>query len=139
MDNVASGRIRNKFSVIEDEGVHTPGSSRTKQSFKDECDINHLMERYARTGVLPQNVRNARYGDFMDVGDFRESQLRLKDAEAQFMALPAKVRDRFKNSPEKFLAFVGDKANYKEAKELGLLRDEPPPAAPPVVVADPPA
>lgn len=129
--------VRNRFSTVIDGTVRDMGVSRTKQSFKKECDINVLMARYVRNGVLPQNVGNARYGDFMEAPDFLEGQRLIKDAEAQFMALPAKVRDRFKNDTAKFLEFVADTKNYDEARSLGLLKDEPPPAAPPVVVAPP--
>lgn len=36
----------------------------TRQSFKDECDINRIVETYARTGIVP-GVRNIapEYGD----------------------------------------------------------------------------
>ena len=37
-------------------------SGGAKQSFKDECDINNIISRYAKTGLLtPVNVRPASF------------------------------------------------------------------------------
>lgn len=98
---------------------------RTKQSFKDECDINNIMSRFARTGVLDFAARNEpRYGDCTGL-DFTESMQRVAAANTLFQELPAKLRDRFKNSPAEFLDFVQNDANREEAMELGLLRAKP--------------
>lgn len=95
----------------------------TKQSFKDECDINGIMKRYATTGQLPPNIGLGRYGDFSQVGDYMQAQHVMLKAEEQFKALPSGVRDRFKNSPLEMLRFVTDKSNLEEARKLGLLRE----------------
>lgn len=100
---------------------------RTKQSFRDECDINLLMKRYASTGVLPPGVGVGSYGDFSGPQDLLEAQEVIRRAEAQFRALPAEVRARFRNDPERLLAFVQDERNQAEAKRLGLLEEELPP------------
>ena len=50
-------------------------------------------------------------------------------AQDQFASLPANIRDRFANSPEKYLAFLADSANKEEAVKLGLVNA-------PVVVED---
>lgn len=126
--------MREGFPTVYDSKATRPadcgkffceGETRTKQSFREECDINRIMARYLRSGVLPPGVGVGRYGDFSAVTDFHEAQQIIKEAEAQFASMPAKVRDRFKNDPGVFLAFVGDPANAKEARELGLLKDEP--------------
>lgn len=109
-------------------------AGRTKQSFKDECDINRIMKKYQNTGVLPVGIGVGQYGDFYDVDDYMSAQLVVKRAEAQFAALPSAVRARFSNSPAALLAFVADKANYDEARKLGLLADEVKPIAVPPVV-----
>lgn len=106
---------------------------RTKQEFKDECDINVIMARYMQSGVLPPGVGVAQYGDFSTVEDFQSSMELIKRAEEQFAAQPSKVRDRFNNNAAEFLEFVMDVANKEEAQKLGLLKDEKP--AEPAVVA----
>lgn len=106
--------------------VYAPNRSpsRTKQSFKDECDINKIMRRYVVHGVLPQGVGVAKYGDFSEAGTYLEAQNIIIKARAQFSSLPSKVRERFRNDPAEFLKFVQDKGNAEEAQQLGLLREE---------------
>lgn len=109
-----------------------PGTGRTKQAFKDECDINRIMSRYISTGVLDFVNRHApQYGDVTGY-DFMEAQLIVANARSMFEELPATVRDRFDNDPALFLDFVADDKNRDEARELGLLRpDSPKPATQP--------
>jgi len=92
-----------------------------KQSAKDECDINRIMARFEATGQLPEMISaNPAYGDFSDVPSFLDSLNIVSKAEAQFMALPAAVRDRFQNSPVNMLAFCADPANAQEMIKMGL-------------------
>lgn len=105
------------------------GKSRTHQSFKDECDINNIMKRFEKTGILPDLIkRNPRYGDFSDVPSYQEALNTVLLANEQFAALSARVRDRFNNDPQAFLAFVHDEKNSDEMIKLGLAsRQENPP------------
>lgn len=104
--------------------------SRTKQEMKAETDINEIMKRYIRFGTLPPGVGIGRYGDFSKVEDYQAALNLVMDAEGQFAALPARVRDRFQNDPSQLLAFVQDAKNLEEARKLGLLREEPVEASP---------
>lgn len=100
---------------------------RTKASFRDECDINVLMRRYLQQGgQLPPAVRVGTYGDFSGPTELMDAYELVKRAELQFASLPSGVRERFKNQPAAFLAFVQDKSNQAEAKKLGLLEEELP-------------
>ena len=102
-----------------------PGESRTKQQFKDECDINNIMAKYMKTGTIEfRNKYEPRYGDVTGE-DFQIAMNIVADARAMFLDLPSHVRERFDNDPAQFLDFVGDKANYDEARELGLLSVPP--------------
>lgn len=104
--------------------------SRTQQQFQAECDINQIAARLSRGQPVPMARNVGTYADFASAPDFHEAQELVLRARDQFMSLPAKVRERFGNDPAQLLAFVGDKANYSEAKELGLLAGE---VVPPVV------
>lgn len=101
-------------------GEDTP----VRQEFKDECDINRIMARYERGGLLPQVDRKPVFGDFSEVGDFQAAQELVARSRQQFESLSSKVRSRFNNRPEEFLEFVGDKSNEAEARALGLLAPE---------------
>lgn len=98
-----------------------------KQAFKDESDINTIMKRYERTGLL-EHTRNSspQYGDFSNVVDYQTAINQIMDAQRAFSELSAQVRRRFGNDPAEFLAFMDDPANADEARALGLLEALPP-------------
>lgn len=99
------------------------GPSRAKQSFRDECDINSIMRRFEKTGVLEHvSKHGGRYGDFIGAPEYHEACNRVLEADAMFQELPAKVRKRFSNDPADFLAFMADPENQEEARQLGLLK-----------------
>lgn len=101
--------------------VDTGSVSRTKQSFAKECDINHIMSRYEKTGLIAHvNRVQGQYGDFAGPPDYQEAMNMVVRAGDMFMSLPAKVRARFGNDPGEFLAFVTDAANAEEVVKLGL-------------------
>lgn len=113
--------------------------SKAVQDFKDEADINHLVNRFSETGSFydPLSVNRARVPVFADVSfipsDFLEAKALVDDAKARFDSLPSSVRDRFKNDPYALLAFLQDKKNRSEAEELGLVDKisiTPPPTEP---------
>lgn len=96
--------------------------SLTQQQFKDDVDINVLLERFKITGVMPQNVVLPTYGDFRGVSDYRSAVDAIRKADNAFMDLPANLRQRFDNDPQKFLEFVSDDKNREEAVRLGLVK-----------------
>lgn len=97
--------------------------SRTKQNFKDECNINILLKKYKKQGVsIPVGIDpNATFGDFSDIGDFQEHFVRMENAQKMFMTLPAETRYKFKNDVSNLLQFISDDANIEQSYELGIL------------------
>lgn len=95
--------------------------SLTQQNFKDEVDINVMLEKFKVTGMMPQAVRLPSYGDFTGVADYRTAIEAVRKADSAFMELPAAIRARFDNDPQKFLGFVSDSKNREEAIKLGLI------------------
>jgi len=102
---------------------------RTDQSQAAACNVNSIMERFLRTGVLPGVDAPRLYGDFSDVPDYHEAMGIVARANEQFAGLNAQVRARFSNDPALFLAFCNDPGNAQEMIKLGLAT-EAPPAAP---------
>ncbi len=91
---------------------------RTKQSFKDETDINKILQRAQKTGTISHiNKYEARYGDFTGF-DFFEAQLKLSQGREIFDALPSEIRDEFRQSPADFFKYVNDPANQGRVSEL---------------------
>jgi len=118
---------------LRDVSLKFPANSRwTKQSFKEECDINTIMARYQSTGEIPNlDVRAPQYLDATGL-DFQSMQNQVLEAQALFMELPSKLRTRFANDPGQFLEYVADPQNRAEMRELGLLNRE---VSPPVVAS----
>jgi len=108
--------------------------SKALQSAKDECDINKLMLRYQRTGLINHvNRYEGSYGDFTgSPSDYQSALNQVMAARAMFDSLPSGIRSRFGNNPAAFIDFVSDDANRAEMASMGLLRPvETPPAPPP--------
>lgn len=100
------------------------GPGRTKQSFKAESDINNIMARYLKTGVLEFTQKNEpRYGDVTGF-EYQSAMQIVANAKSMFNELPAELRRRFQNEPAQLLAFVQNEANRVEAEEMGLLRPQ---------------
>lgn len=103
--------------------------SLAQQQFKDDVDINVLLERFKVTGQMPQGIVLPSYGDFRGVSDYRSAVDAIRKADNAFMDLPANIRSRFENDPQKFLEFVSDDKNRDEAVRLGLVQPKPETAA----------
>lgn len=115
-----------------DTGEFLP--SMTKQSFKEECDINNIIKSFSQTGMITHISERAAQGQYLDLPDsvdFQDALSLVDQARTAFMSLPSKIRDRFDSDPEQFLAFIHDPKNEAEARELGLLNPLPAPSAPP--------
>ncbi len=119
-----------------------PKRGRTKQSFRDECDINLIMGKYQKTGALSHfNKFSGSYG-FATSEDFSSAMRTVTMAQDMFDHLPSSIRNRFANDPAQFLEFVQVADNRDEAIELGLFpaeqeRDEVP-EVPPKAALSPP-
>lgn len=112
--------------------VCRPETGRTVQEETEGTDINVLMRKFRRTGLIPQTQKKPMYGDFSNVLDYTDARQLMNTAQDMFKALPAEIRDRFENKPENLLAFMEDEENYEEAMDLGLVEDtrEPEPDPP---------
>ncbi len=91
---------------------------RTKQSFRDECDINKIMCRAAQGGTISHLQKfEGIYADFSDY-DFHEHTNMLTKGREVFDALPAEVRREFGQSPQRFFEFVNDPEKRDKLREL---------------------
>lgn len=100
------------------------GVSATKQSFKDECDINVIVDKFMKTGAMPENVRMPVAADYSEVLDFRGMMNSIVQARESFDEMPAPVRARFHNDPAEFVDFCLKDENWDEALKMGLISDE---------------
>lgn len=95
--------------------------SLTQQQFKEECDVNHIMKKYTQTGELHHLSRKQGvYADMSEITDYQGMLHTVMEARQHFDALPADVREKFKNNPAELIKFVQDPNNYDEGVKLGL-------------------
>jgi len=126
----SNGECMRDFYVEHDPvDIDCSHDGMTRQEFAAECDINVLLDRYEKTGVLNHfNTREPLYLDLSDgVPDLMQAMDVLHRASDAFMTLPAKVRREFDQDALKFVAFAENPDNLPQLREWGL--------APPAVVA----
>jgi phage internal scaffolding protein len=130
--------VRNPYNydmalVSQESGLECKDPSLAQQHMKDECDINVLVERFGVTGRMPVPVSEPSYGDFSGVIDYHTAMNAIREADASFMALPAKLRAKFDHDPNALLQFLQNEQNRDEAIMLGLIDGKP--VAEPIVSA----
>ena len=102
------------------QSIKFPKKGRTKQWHKKECDINQIMAKYQKTGVIDHvNTHQENYG-FATSEDLHESLNLINTANDMFADLPSKARVEFNNEPGQFLDFVQDPKNHSKLYDLGL-------------------
>lgn len=119
MKNDGKIAIYAAYNPPDDPGISGFAETLTQQQFRDECDINTIMDRYISTGEVPQFV-GAFYDDFTSMASYHEAQNILLDAQDEFLQLPAHIRERFHNDPGKLLDFIHNPENTEEAIRIGL-------------------
>jgi phage internal scaffolding protein len=99
------------------------GPGLAQQHFKDECDVNNILRKYQKTGLIDHvNRFQGDYADLSDVPDFQDSLNAVIDAQEAFMTLPSSIRKQFGNDPAAFLDFVHDPDNRDEMVKMGLAK-----------------
>lgn len=114
--------------------------SRTVQASKDECDVNMIMAKYQRTGLISHVSRyEGKYEDVASALPYQEALNIVMEADTVFKSLPSSLRSQFNNNPGEFLQFVQNPDNAQAMLDLGL-REAPsePPAPVPVIVTNSP-
>lgn len=106
--------------LIRNPVILNCGKGRTKQAHKQETDINFIMKKYQKTGLV--NFVNRHQGEYMEVDpiDFQQAMEMVTNANTMFADLPSNLRSRFNNSPKEFYEFVNSEANVEEIYSLGL-------------------
>lgn len=110
----------------DEDSIMCMDPSRTQQHFRDEVDINTLVERFKLTGEMPQLEQLPSFQDFQGIFDYQTAMNAVVAARETFQSLPAKLRARFHNQPQEFIEFFDDPENRPEAEKLGLV-DKPAP------------
>jgi len=112
-------RLRKRVQTLNTE------PSLTQQHFKDDCDINNIINKYEKTGQLPLSNKVGRYADYSELTDYQGMLQTIQDAQDAFMELPALIRSKFRNNPGEMINFLQNPNNREEAIKLGLVNPQP--------------
>lgn len=93
------------------------GKSLTDQSFKDEADINVIMERYGK-GATPNVVLPEHFGDAFQIPTLLEARTRIAENNATFYLLPANIREEFLNDPARWEQRIIEDVNTGNLDDL---------------------
>lgn len=123
--------LRTPYNYNTDQASQASGlacmdESRAKQSFKEECDINTIVERFGITYQMPAGIEMPNNQDFSEVEDFHTAMNAIAKSREAFEKLPADLRYRFHNNPAEFVDFCSDDNNRTEAEKWGLVQPKTP-------------
>lgn len=94
---------------------------RTHQSFAKEVDINNILKKYIKTGLMDHvNEHHGDYGNYIGFEDYHSSINQVLDAQEAFASIPSSIRRQFDNDPGEFLKFVQNPENTDEMIKMGL-------------------
>ena len=110
--------------AASDEAAYSSNlRSRTQQQFKEETDINFIVNQFLKTGIPPAERQGGQFVDLLDMpNDYKTALDFIHQANGQFMDLPAEIRAYFQNDPGQALAFLENPDNYEKGVELGLFK-----------------
>lgn len=100
-----------------------PEPSKTKQEFKTQQDINHILATFTRTGQLPDIPMPLQYADLTTMEDYHTLQTKLAETNGLFYRLPAAIRASYKNDPGAWLEDVTTRVNagdLEPLREMGM-------------------
>lgn len=90
---------------------------RTKQQFKEECDISNILKKFRQTGALTHVQKHgAVYGEASG-HDYAEAMRIVAHGNTVWADAPSHIKEQF-SGPEAFLDFVSDPDNNAAVAEL---------------------
>lgn len=109
-----------------------PALARTKQEFKDQCDVNKIVANFTRTGRLDQlqKAQGMYIDSSMGPQTYQESLNLIIRARDTFQALPSDVRAKYGNDVQNFLAAAEQDPEGLFSSLTAVQADVPPPATP---------
>lgn len=94
----------------------------TDQSDAKDADINAIMERYKKTGMLPQyKEKIGQYLDNTQIPTFMDAHDLVVQAQELFLQIPSPIRKLMDNDPANLENFIKNKDNHDILREYGVL------------------
>lgn len=97
--------------------------SKTDQSFKDETDVNFLMDNIYKRGAIPNVVLPEHFGDAFMIPTLLQARTAIAENNATFYKLPASIREEFLNDPARWEQQVAKdvrEANLENLERMGI-------------------
>lgn len=107
----------------ERTSLYCEDPSRTQQHFKDQQDINLIIERFTKTGDLPLIPSPLQYADLTTMEDFHSMQNKLAETKALFYRLTPAIRASYNNNAGQWLQDVTERVaagDLEPLREMGL-------------------
>lgn len=134
-------KVRTQYNYDADAdavatGLECKDPSLAQQHARDDSDINTIVNRYLKSGVLPVIPMPPGDEEFADIFDFQSAMNVIAAANQAFGRLPAEIRKRFGNDPADFVRFCSEEdengklANLPEMRKMGLAVPEQKPEPP---------
>lgn len=102
----------------------------TDQSFKNDADINIIVERFNKTGILPSIERKSYFADVTEIPTLEQAFDIVDKAREEFGKLPAEVRRKMGDNPANLENFINDEDNTEFLKKHGVLIEKTPDPTP---------
>lgn len=113
--------------VLSLEPVGTVDIRAMIDSYRESCDLNVLLARYANGDASALSARQGSYFDAVDMPKSYAEMLNvINTAESEFMKLPLDVRERFDNSFHRWLSLMDNPVEFNRL--MGVELEEPAPA-----------
>lgn len=118
----------NHDTVAEAErtGTECKDPSKTQQHFKDQQDINQIVDRFSKTGELPLIPNPLQYGDLTTLDDYHTLETKLAETRALFYRLTPAIRASYRNDPGAWLEDVATRTNNGDFEPLAAMGLEVP-------------
>ena len=116
-------KFHTRYNPPPSPGIVFEEATMTQQHFRDECDINKIVERALRTGdtTVFTSAQRAEFYDASAVTDYADAMALIDDVNDDFNSLPSAIRSMFGNNVSQYVEFMSNPANWDKARELGLL------------------
>ncbi|EGA3806839.1 hypothetical protein ACKW8P_002928 [Escherichia coli] len=116
-------KFHTRYNPPPSPGIEFTEPTMTQQHFRDECDVNKIVERAIRTGDTTV-FTSAQRGEFYDasaITDYVDAMALIDDVNDDFNSLPSTIRSMFGNNVKQYVEWMSDPQNWSKARELGLL------------------
>lgn len=101
------------------------GPGKCRPEFKDEANINLIVERARKGYPPPITAAPLVYSDLPAPHDLHEALIKVDEALESFKHMPAEIREHVNNDPVQFMEWVNEGPNREELISLGLMEPEP--------------